>query len=175
LSVSWFGWSVNLFDPDPSPPPYLGLAWESLPSLIACPFLSRSLSRPLRCCTTPTPLCCVHGWHAASRQPSAFVELPLNLFFSQRLLTLPLLAATCRVCRVEPCLAFADSPAITIPLCTTPLPLLVFSFFLSSLKCCYHYHYNRHHHHHLRLRLLPHARFLFFYRHSRHRPVLDKL
>ena len=156
MSVSWFAWSVpthsTLFDPDPS----LGLVGRHcLPSLLALSY--HALYRPLCAVvllSNSPPLRSSLARRYANNLSSAvsFCRTTFEFIFSQRLLTLPLLAATCRVCRVEPCLAFVDSPAIIIiPLCTTPLPLLVFSFFLSSsfgLKCCYHYHYHRHHHHH---------------------------
>lgn len=111
-----------------SPLPLFGLSWASLPSLIACPFLSRSLSRPLLCCITlQPPLCC----SLLARRLSSAVSFCRTtfecIFFSASLdPSPPCCNVSCLSCRVEPCLAFADSPAITIPLCTTPLPLLAF-------------------------------------------------
>lgn len=171
------GWSVpsqlgSIPIPLPSPICWLRVGL-SLPSLIliACPFSSRSLSRPLRCCTiqSPFPLW-VHQRHFAApticRLPSTFVELLLNLF-SQRLLTLPLLAATCRV---VPCLACQWTLVPSPFPCVLHLLLLRFLFFFSSsFSLTFYYHYHRIIiHQPLRLRLLHHARVLFlFYRHSR--------
>jgi hypothetical protein len=126
LGRGWIGF-------DPSPP-------LIDPSLVACPFLPRSLprhSRLLCCCTTPQPLIPPFPAFIGGRslRQSAFVELPFEfIFFSDVPSPPPLLAATCRVVVVS---ALSCLPSVDplIPLCTRPLLLAVFfiSFLLHPL------------------------------------------
>jgi len=70
----------------------------------------------------------IDGMSLCQQFSVSFCRTTLNLFFSQRPLTPPLLAAMS--CHIVSCLPSMDTRAIIIPLCTTPLLLQFFFFFL---------------------------------------------
>lgn len=135
-----FGWSV---------PPIIQLCSNLIPfwggvvwfgcCITSCPFLPRSLSCHPCCCITPQSRFAAFfdGTSLRPHLPSAFVELLLNLFFSQRHFTPPLLAClvSSRACRPW---TLVPSPfPCVLSLCC--YGFLFLSFFSSlTLSCYYH-------------------------------------